>query len=71
MSVDVERAHAADALAAVVVEHERLLAFLNELLVQNVEHLEERCIIGDVLHLACVKMALGFRSVLTPEFQCE
>ena len=40
-TVDVERAHAADALAAVVVEHERLLAFLNQLLVEDVEHLKE------------------------------
>ena len=40
-AVDVERAHAADALAAVVVENERLLAGLDELFVENVEHFEE------------------------------
>lgn len=41
MSVDIERAHAADTLAAVVVEHNRLLAFLDKSLVENVESLEE------------------------------
>ena len=41
VTVDVERAHAADTLATVVVEDERLLVLLDELLVENVEHLQE------------------------------
>ena len=42
MAVDVERAHTADAFAAVVVEDYGLFAFLDELLVEHIEHLEER-----------------------------
>jgi hypothetical protein len=41
-TVDHQAAHAADALAAVAVEGDRLLALGVELLVEDVEHLEER-----------------------------
>ena len=40
-AVDVERAHTADTLAAVVVEYERLLTLVDELFVEDVKHLEE------------------------------
>ena len=66
-TVDVERAHAADALAAVVVEHERLLAFVDKLLVQDVKHLEERGVIGDVVHFVGVEMSLVLGAILAPE----
>ena len=42
LAVDHEAAGAADPLAAVVLEGDRLLAALGELLVEDVEHLEER-----------------------------
>ena len=71
MTVDVERAHTADALTAVVVEHERLLAFFYQLLVENIKHFEERCITGDIFHLKGIKMTLCLRTVLTPNFKCE
>ena len=71
MSVDVERAHAADTLATVVVENERLFAALDELLVQDVEHFEEGSIGGDILHFKCVEMTLCLRTILTPHLQCE
>ena len=51
-TIDIERAHTADSLAAVVVEHERLLALIDEFLVHDVEHLKEGSVVGDVLHLA-------------------
>ncbi len=41
-------AHAADALAAVVIERDRLLAVGDQLLVDHVEHLEERHVGVDV-----------------------
>jgi len=40
-SVDQEAARAADALATIVLERHRLVAALDQLLVQDVEHLEE------------------------------
>ena len=46
LAVDHQAAHAADALAAVGVERDRLLALLVELLVEDVEHLEERHVGG-------------------------
>ena len=46
ITVDVERAHTADSLAAVVVEHYRLLALLHKLLVEHVEHLKEADVVG-------------------------
>ena len=39
VAIDIERAHAADTLAAVVVEVNGLLAFLHQLFVEDVEHL--------------------------------
>ena len=40
-TIDVERAHTADTLAAVVVEDERFVAGCNKFLVENIEHLKE------------------------------
>ena len=70
-SVDVERAHTADAFAAVVVEDERLFAVVDEFFVEDVEHFEEARIIGDVLHLALFEMTSILRTILLPVFYCE
>jgi hypothetical protein len=48
-AVDQHAAHAADALAAVRVEGDRVLALGDQALVQHVEHLEERHVLDDVL----------------------
>ena len=70
VAVDVERAHAADTLTAIVIEEDRLAAFVDKLLVKYVEHLEERAALRDVLQLVGFKGALLFRSFLAPDFQC-
>ena len=70
-TVDVERAHTADTLAAVVVEDERLLAGYDEFLVHDVEGLEEGGVIGNVLQLVSVEVALLLRAVLFPELYCN
>jgi hypothetical protein len=49
VSVDDDPALAADALAAVRVEGERLLALVEELFVENVEHFEERGVLVHVV----------------------
>ena len=41
-AVDVQRAHTADTLAAVVVERHGLLALVDQVVVQNIQHLEKR-----------------------------
>ena len=66
-TVDIQRAHAADTLAAVVVEDERLLASLDELFVHDVEGFEEGGIVRYVLQFVGIEMALCLRAVLLPE----
>ena len=70
-AVDVERAHTADSFAAVVVEDKRLLALVDELFVEDVEHFEERGVVGDILHLAGLKMAFFAWAVLLPVLNCK
>ena len=52
---------AADALAAVVLEGDRLVALGDEALVDDVEHLEERHLVGDVGGLVGLEAAGGRR----------
>jgi hypothetical protein len=40
-TVDIQRTHTADTLAAVVIEYKWLFACLDKLLVEDIEHLEE------------------------------
>ena len=47
-AVDHAAAHAADAFAAIVVERHRLLALRDQVLVEHVEHLQERHVLVDV-----------------------
>ena len=54
-----------------MIEHERLLAFVDELLVQNVKHLEERGVIGDVVHFVGVEMTCVLGAILAPELYCK
>ena len=57
LAVDHQRARAADALAAVVVEGDRLLALGDEALVDEVEHLEERHVVADAGRVVGVEAA--------------
>ena len=54
-----------------MVEDEGFLAFFNQFLVEDVEHLEERGVIGNILHLADIEMAFVLGAVLTPILQCK
>jgi len=66
VTVDVQRAHAADTLAAVVVERYGLLALVDKVVVQDVEHLKKRGVCRDVLDFARLEAALGLSVLLTP-----
>jgi hypothetical protein len=68
-AVDDEPARAADPLAAVVVERDRLLALLDQALVDDVEHLEKRHLRADVGRLVRDEAALGLRVLLPPDFE--
>ena len=69
LSVDHQAAHAADALATVGVERDRLLTLGVELLVEHVEHLEEGHVRGDVVDLVGVQPALRRGVRLPPDLQ--
>ena len=70
-TIDIERAHTAYTLAAVVVEDERLFALVDELLIEHVEHLKEAGIIRDVMHLLLLEVAFVLWAVLLPILYCE
>lgn len=69
MAVDVEGAHAADALAAVVVEDDGFLAALDQQLVEHVEHLEEGLVGRDAVEVVFDELTRFFGTALTPNLQ--
>ena len=71
LAVDHQRAGAADALAAVVVEGDRLLALVDEALVDEVEHLEERHLVVDAGGGDGVEVPGGVGPVLAPHLEGE
>ena len=66
MTVDVHRAHTADTLAAVVIEGVRVFVLTDELLVEDIHHLQERCTLEDVFEFVGLEETFSFRSGLTP-----
>src|SRR5258706_6155866 len=70
-SVNEEPPRAADALAAIVLEGDGLLAVLYELLVQDVEHLEERHLGRHATDLVRDESSRRRRIFLPPDSQCE
>jgi hypothetical protein len=68
-SIDHHSARSADALAAIVLEVNRLIALLDQLLVDDVEHFEEGGIRTDVARLVLHKAALAVPGALSPDMQ--
>ena len=60
-------AHAADALAAIVVERHGLFVFRDQVLVQHVEHFEERHFLVDVGDFVAHHFARIVRVALPPD----
>ena len=69
LAVDHQATHAADALAAVGVERDGFLALGVQLLVEDVEHLEERHVGGDRVELVGLHGACGLRVRLAPDLE--
>jgi hypothetical protein len=69
LAVDHQRAHAADAFAAVAVEDDRFLALVDEALVEHVHQLEERCLVTDRVDLEGLEVPGVGRPVLPPDRQ--
>jgi hypothetical protein len=71
LAVDHQAARAADALATVGVERDRLLARGVELLVEHVEHLEEGHVLGDPVELVGAHLAPRLGIGLAPDLERE
>ncbi len=69
VTVDVERAHAADAFAAVAVEYDGLFVLFDELLIEHVEHFEKAAVGRNVIEVIVDEPAFFFGTALTPNFQ--
>ena len=66
VSVDIQRAHTADALSTIVVESDGVFVLSNQLFVEDVHHLQERSALENVLQFVGLEMTLCFWSGLTP-----
>ena len=67
-AVHIQGAGAADALAAVVVEGDGLHTLADELVVQDVQHLQEGGVLFHVGDMIGLEVTLGFGVLLTPHF---
>ena len=67
-AVHLQGAGAADTLAAVVVESDRLHTLADELVIQDVQHLQERGILFHVGDMIGLEVTLGFGVLLPPYF---
>ena len=67
-AIDVEAAHTADTFTAVVVETDGMCyAVVDELLIEDVEHLKERAFRRNVIEMVGLEMAFGAGIFLTPD----
>jgi hypothetical protein len=66
-AIDHQAAHAADAFSAVAVEGDGILALESQPLVQHIQHLQERHVLGDVVDLVNGHLAFGTRARLAPD----
>src|SRR5579883_2175797 len=68
-SIDHAAAHAANALAAIVVERHRVFAFGDQVLVEHVEHFEKRHVLIDIRDLVPHHAAASLRVRLPPDVE--
>jgi len=69
-AVDGHGAHAADAFTAIMVKGHGIAAILNQALIDDVHHLQEGGMIGDLTSLNILEMT-GLTLILTPDFELE
>ena len=70
-AVDHHAARAADAFAAIVLELNRLLAFFNQLFVDDIEHLQKGRVGADVVGGVFDEVAIARRGVLSPDVEFQ
>ena len=67
--VDHKAAGATDAFATIVLERDRILVLVDQILIENIEHLEKRHMVADIVELIGLKAALVVRFLLPPNMQ--
>ena len=70
-AIDRQRTSPANALAAIVIECDGLLAFREQVFIHDVQHFEKRCVGGNIARFDIDKAARGVRGFLTPDFEVE
>jgi hypothetical protein len=70
-AVDRQRARPANPLAAIVIERNRLLTLLRELLVDDVEHFEKRRLAGNVMRIDVYELPFARAILLAPDFELQ
>src|SRR5215469_4590744 len=70
-SVDYQRAHSANTLAAIGIESDRILASFTEHLIENIEHLKKRGLGRDIFGFVILKRSGGAPILLPPDFQLK
>jgi len=71
LAIDHQRARATNTFATIVVEHDSFLAVIDETLIQDVEHLEERCLVADLFDGVILEVSRIIRALLAPHAQGE
>ena len=69
--IDGQRAGTANAFTAVVIEVDRLGAFVDQALVDDVQHLQKRSFFRNILRLVGFDAALVVWAGLTPDLESE
>jgi hypothetical protein len=70
-TIDHQRAHAANAFAAIVIERDGFFALRDQLLVEDVEHLEERRVRRHIADLVGDEATQGGAILLAPDVERE
>jgi hypothetical protein len=71
LAVDHQRARTADAFTAVVVERDGFQPLTDELLVEHVEHLQERGLVADAVDAVALEVPGVGLAVLPPDLEGE
>src|SRR5207237_996847 len=71
LAIDHEAAHAADPFATIVVKRDGILAFLDQPLVQHIQHLEERHVLVHARNLVANHAPAVLRVFLPPDVKYQ
>ena len=53
-----------------MIEYDRFLTLVDQLLVQDIQHFQERDTLIDLLNFVCLELSFLLRTSLTPNLKC-